>query len=46
MEAIAWVEASGFIWLMNGHSAIGAPTPANACAAITMKSRRVGSSAE
>jgi len=46
VEASAWVEASGFIWWMNGHSARAAPTPAKACAAITMKSRRLGASAE
>ena len=27
MEASACVDASGFIWLMNGHSANAAPTP-------------------
>ena len=43
MEASAWVEASGFICWMNGHSAAAAPTPAKACAAMTMKSRRLGS---
>ena len=46
MEASAWVDASGFIWWMNGHSASAAPTPAKAWAAMTMKSRRLGSSAE
>src|SRR5262245_32804235 len=30
---------------MKGHSATAAPTPAKACAAITIKSRRLGSSA-
>ena len=46
MEASACVETSGSIWLMNGHSATAAPTPAKACAAMTMKSRRLGASAE
>ena len=46
MEASACVEASGFIWLMNGHSATAAPTPAKDCARMTMKSRRLGSSVE
>jgi hypothetical protein len=35
------VDASGFIWWMKGQSAIAAPTPAKACAAMTMKSRRL-----
>jgi hypothetical protein len=46
MEASACVEASGFIWWMKGHRATAAPTPTKACAAMTIKSRRLGSSAE
>src|ERR1700753_1954302 len=42
----AIVEASGFIWLMNGQSVTAPPTAAAAPVATKRKSRRVGCSAE
>src|SRR6516225_11205758 len=42
----AMVEASGFIWEMNGHSVAAPPTAAAAPVATNKKSRRVGWSAE
>src|ERR1700722_17506239 len=42
----AMVEASGFIWEMNGQSEATPPTAAKAPVATKRKSRRVGCSAE
>src|SRR6266403_4338584 len=42
----AMVEASGFIWEMNGHSVATPPTAAAHPVATKRKSRRVGCSAE
>src|ERR1700731_4373898 len=42
----AIVEASGFIWEMNGHSVVRPPTAAAAPVATKRKSRRVGWAAE